>query len=331
MHALRLTPQGLTLETAYPVPETGRGQARVKVVLAGICATDLELEAGYMQGQSLVLGHEFVGVVECCPDAPRWEGRRVVGEINIGCGRCADCRRREFRHCPARSCLGILKHDGAFAEYLTLPIVNLHEVPSGVENEVAVFAEPMAAALRLQEQLTVETDARIAVVGTGKLGLLIALALQDKGCRLTAFGRHARGLDVLRERGVEAIDVPRGAEMDAIQGREQTYDAVVECAASPAAYAMVQALVKPLGTIVLKSTLAATGHLDLNALVVNEIRVIGSRCGSFDQALSWLERTARSGWFPTTELIAEVRPLAEARQAFARARQSGVLKVLLRP
>ena len=331
MHALRLTPQGLTLETAYPVPETGREQARVKVALAGICATDLELEAGYMQNQSLVLGHEFVGVVDSCPDAPHWEGRRVVGEINIGCRRCADCRRREFRHCPARSCLGILKHDGAFAEYLTLPIVNLHAVPSNVENEVAVFTEPMAAALRLQEQLTVATDAQIAVVGTGKLGLLIALALQDRGCRLTAFGRHAKGLDLLRARSIEAVDVPRGAETDAILGRERTYDAVVECAASPAAYAMVQALVKPLGAIVLKSTLAATGHLDLNALVVNEIRVIGSRCGPFDQALSWLERTARSGWFPTTELIAEVRPLTEARQAFERARQSGVLKVLLRP
>ena len=161
MHALRLMPQGLTLETAYLVPETGSGQARVKVALAGICATDLE-EAGYMQDPPLVLGHEFVGVVDSCPSAPRWEGRRVVGEINIGCDRCADCRRRAFRHCPARSCLGILKHDGAFAEYLTLPVVNLHAAPSDVENEVAVFAEPMAAALRLQEQLPMATDAKIA-------------------------------------------------------------------------------------------------------------------------------------------------------------------------
>lgn len=332
MHALQLTAQGLALRSDYPQPQVAPHEARLAVRLAGICTTDLELMRGYMPAADLVLGHEFVGQVECCPSRSAWEGRRVVGEINVGCRHCADCQRGHYAHCTARACLGILKHDGAFAEYLTLPLVNLHPVPRDMPDRVAVFTEPVAAALRIQEQVALPRGMNVAVVGDGKLGLLIAMTLQSAGHHPHAFGRHARKLAVLERLGIEGTVVRPGTE-DAWQARLRgRYPMVVECAGSASACAMAQALVEPEGTLILKSTKAqAAGSLDLNALVVNEIRVLGSRCGPFGEALAWLERQTARGRFPVDDLIDATMPLTDGMAAVEAARQSGSLKVLLRP
>ncbi len=331
MQALQLTGHGLRLHQDYPIPIPRAADALIRVTLAGICNTDLQLLAGYLQPRDLVLGHEFTGVVEVCPGCPTWIGRRVVGEINIGCGTCSDCRCRCFNHCPQRTCLGILAHDGAFAEYVVLPCVNLHEVPVGMTDRVAVFTEPVAAALRIQEQMALGPAERVAVIGDGKLGLLIALTLQDTGCALHVFGRHTRKLDLLAAQGI-AVEQVRGREHQVAERERHAFDVVVECAGSPSAYAMAQTMVRPLGSLVLKSTKAEqAGHLDLNTVVVNEIRVLGSRCGPFAQALAWLDAATRAGRFDVDSIIECIIPLHKGDEALAMARQSGTLKVLLAP
>lgn len=329
MQALQLTRKGLVLRTDYPIPEPGAGQALIRVSHAGICTTDLEMVAGYMQGEPLVLGHEFVGIVESCPADGQWVGKRVVGEINIGCGNCAGCREHRFNHCPRRSCLGILRCDGAFAEYLVLPTINLHEVPADMADNVAVFTEPVAAALRLQAQLPLSDRHRVAVIGAGKLGLLIALTLQGTGCQLEVLGRHAHQLAILAPHGIRTIEVPRGAERELAEEMRHRFDVVVECAASASAYELALALTRPLGTLILKSTKAVAGQLDLNTVVVNEIRVLGSRCGPFAPALVWLRQAVQAGLFPVHALIEDTVPLAQGRTAFNRARRAGALKILL--
>ncbi len=331
MQALQLTAQGLVLRRDCPVPGPGPADALIRVSLAGICNTDLQLLAGYMRAGDLILGHEFTGTVEACPSQPDWTGRRVVGEINVGCGQCPDCRRHFFNHCAQRTCLGILAHDGAFAEYVSLPVVNLHEVPAGMDERVAVFTEPVAAALRIQEQLALEPAQRVAVIGDGKLGLLIALTLQDTGCALEVFGRHERKLALLAASGIRTENVV-DRELQVAARERHAFDVVVECAGSASAYVMAQTMVRPMGTLVLKSTKAEqAGQLDLNTLVVNEIRVVGSRCGPFARALSWLEAGSRDGRFPAADLIDNVMPLAAGVEALATARQPGRLKILLQP
>lgn len=331
MQALQLTQHGLTLRRDYPVPIPGAADALIRVTLAGICNTDLQLLAGYMPSQDLILGHEFTGVVEACSAQPDWIGKRVVGEINVGCGACPDCQRRFFRHCARRTCLGILAHDGAFATYVSLPVVNLHEVPTGMEDRVAVFTEPVAAALRIQEQLSIGPAQRVAVIGDGKLGLLIALTLQDTRCDLQVFGRHDRKLGLLAARGIQTENVA-DRELHVAEREYHAFDIVVECAGSGSAYTMAQSMVRPMGTLVLKSTKAEhTGHLDLNTLVVNEIQVRGSRCGPFAWALSWLQVGTRSGKFPAAEIIDCEMPLADGAEAMVAASRSGALKILLQP
>ncbi len=187
MKALQLARRGLVLTQDYPVPKLKDRQVRIAISLAGICGADLEMVAGYNSGNPIVLGHEFVGTVESCPEASHQLGRRVVGEINVGCGSCPDCLQRDFYHCLGRICLGIFNQDGAFAEFLALPLVNIHAVPDSLEDSEAVFVEPVAAAFRLQDQLVLSPETRIGVLGAGKQGILIALTLRQNGYRPISF------------------------------------------------------------------------------------------------------------------------------------------------
>ncbi len=298
------------------------GEALVRVRLAGVCNTDLEIVRGYA-GFEGTLGHEFVGEVERAPGAPELEGRRVVGEINAGCGRCQLCRAGDSRHCPARTVLGIVGRDGAFAEYLTLPVNNLLPVPDEVSDERAVFTEPLAAACGITERARVETETRVAVIGDGKLGLLCAQALKAMtGAGVTLVGRHERKLEIVRGRGV------RTARADALPASfERAFDVTVEASGSPAGFETALKLLKPRGTLVLKSTFHGSTELNAAPVVVDEISIVGSRCGRFKPALELLRR----GAVETDALINDVYPLSEGPRAFERAAEPGVLKVLLKP
>src|SRR5215218_10020865 len=297
------------------------GEALVRVRLAGVCNTDLEIARGYA-GFRGTLGHEFVGEVESAPGAPELVGRRVVGEINAGCGRCQLCRAGDARHCPARTVLGIVGRDGAFAEYLTLPAVNLLPVPDEVPDERAVFAEPLAAACGITERVRVETETRVAVVGDGKLGLLCAQALKaTTGAGVTLVGRHDAKLDVARSRGVRAL---KTEELPASYAR--AFDVAVEASGSPAGFETALKLLRPRGTLVLKSTFHGKTELNTAPVVVDEISIVGSRCGRFKPALELLRR----GAVETDALITDEFPLSEGPRALERAAEPGVLKVLLR-
>jgi threonine dehydrogenase-like Zn-dependent dehydrogenase len=297
-------------------PSAGPGTAVVRVALAGICNTDLEIVKGYM-GFRGVLGHEFVGTVEEGPT--QWKGKRVVGEINFACGACAVCRRGLRRHCPQRSVMGILNADGAFAELLAVPLANLHEVPDGAAEEEAVFTEPLAAAFEILEQIPALPGTRAVVLGDGKLGLLVAQVLSQAGAQVLAVGRHAAKLAILERRGIETVALDRW--------RRDPADVVVEATGTSAGFAAAVAATRPRGTLVLKSTVAGRSEVDLAPLVINEINVVGSRCGRFEPALRAL--AGRS--VDVHSLISARRPLDAAVEAFDDARRSGVLKVLIEP
>jgi threonine dehydrogenase-like Zn-dependent dehydrogenase len=296
------------------LPELPAGWARVRVHLAGVCNTDLELVKGYM-GFRGVLGHEFVGEVEEGP-AP-WRGRRVVGEINFACGRCETCARGLGRHCPQRSVMGIQQADGAFAEWLHVPAENLHEVPETVSDERAVFTEPLAAAFEILEQVPLAPDTQCLVLGDGKLGLLVAQVLALAGGRVTAVGRHPEKLALLARRGIEtrlARDwMPTPTQL------------VVEATGSAAGFAAAIAATRPRGTLVLKSTVAEHPGVDLAPLVIHEIQVVGSRCGPFEPALHALA----AGGIETEALICDRLPLERGVVALERARAPGARKVLI--
>jgi threonine dehydrogenase-like Zn-dependent dehydrogenase len=304
MKALVVGPDGLRLERKYAEPEPGADEALVRVRLAGICNTDLEIVRGYM-GYHGVPGHEFVGEVD---------GHRVAGEINAACGACAYCRQGLGRHCANRTVLGILGRDGTFAEYLTLPRENLHELPASIDNDVAVFVEPTAAAFEILEQVALGIDDRVALLGDGKLALLIAQVLRSR-CRLRVFGKHPEKLGLLRDMEW-SIDPPSGE-----------YDVVVEATGSELGFQQALSIVRPRGTLVLKSTVAAGARLNLAPVVVNEVTVVGSRCGLFGPAIEALA----SGEVDPRPMISAVYPLDDGRAAFARAQEPGVLKVLLKP
>jgi len=298
----------------YPRPVPGSGEVLVRVRKAGICRTDLELAKGYM-GFRGVPGHEFVGEIA---EGER-KGERVVGEINCPCGNCALCRRGLGRHCPVRTVLGIQGRDGAFADFLVLPAANLHSVPESVADEVAVFTEPLAAALEILEQVHVQPEARIAVLGDGKLGLLVAQVLRLAGAPVTLVGRHPDKMAPLGHLGVETVTA------GGMKDRGGSYDLVVEATGSWEGFEEAGRLVVPRGTIVLKSTLAVGSEFNLSPLVVNEITVVGSRCGPFAPALRLLARDEiRTGF-----LIDEVLPLGEWKRAFERAGTPGAKKVLI--
>jgi len=301
--------------TERPEPEMRDGWAIVDVQVAGVCNTDLEIVRGYM-GFTGVLGHELCGVVTEGPAA--WKGKRVVSEINFACGACEACARGLGRHCPARTVMGILKADGAMAERIAVPVANLHEVGEGVSDEAAVFAEPLAAAFEILEQVHVTAATRCTVLGDGKLGLLIAQVLHQAGARVLAVGKHEDKLAVLARRGVPAVLL--GA-WDRAQA-----DVVVEATGTAAGLALAIGATRPRGTLVLKSTVADKASLHLAPLVIHEITVVGSRCGSFPPALRALE--ARS--VDTTSLVSAAFPLERADEALRRAAEPGARKVLIR-
>ena len=326
MRALRLTNDGPILDTGYPTPRPGSGEALIRVRLAGVCATDLQLLAGYKGGYRGVLGHEFVGEVVDAPGHERWMGQRVAGELNIGCGDCDLCRRGLGKHCHQRESLGIIRRDGAFADFLTLPIANLHPLPDALPDERAVFIEPLAAALQLLEQCHVRPDQRVYVLGDGRLGLLVAQVLARTGCDLIALGRTPAKLAILTECGIATA---RTDEPDNLrQLLAHPADLVVEVTGSPAGFALARRLVRPGGLLAMKSTFAnALPSFDISSLVVDEITLIGSRCGPFPPAIRLLAEGA-----VTVEPIIHARyTLDKGVAALAHAGKRGVLKVLIEP
>jgi threonine dehydrogenase-like Zn-dependent dehydrogenase len=313
MRALRLDARGARI-AEVAAPELLPGNAVVRVALAGVCNTDLELVKGYM-GFRGVLGHEFVGTVE---QGPReWQGRRVVGEINFACGRCATCAAGLPRHCPTRTVMGIQGADGAIAEQVRVPLANLHAVPDSVPDLRAVFTEPLAAAFEILEQVEVARGERCLVLGDGKLGLLAAQVLADAGARVLAVGRHPGKLALLAKRGIET----------SLAGdwRPEPFELVVEATGSADGFRTAVAATRPRGTLVLKSTLAESPQVDLAPLVIHEIRVVGSRCGPFEPAL----RALADESVEVEPLVSARVPLARAEEALALAAAPGALKVLI--
>jgi threonine dehydrogenase-like Zn-dependent dehydrogenase len=296
------------------MPAPPPGEALIKVLRAGICNTDLELVAGYYPYCG-ILGHEFVGRVETGVDS--LVGRRVVGEINASCGKCSICSMARPGHCPHRTVLGIVNRNGAFAEYLTLPAKNLHVVPDVVSTDAATFTEPLAAALQIQEQVKVGSATRALVVGDGKLGILVAQTLHLSGCHVVAIGRHAGKLDILSHRGIEISMANDFSGTD--------FDVAVECTGNPEGFALARQSLRPQGTLVMKSTYAGKLTFDASSFVVDEISLVGSRCGPFASALELLHRHEVN----VESLIHERYSLVDGIHAFERARASGVLKVLI--
>ena len=315
MRAVYLT-AGTVSVRDVPVPELPTGYARVRVRVAGICNTDLELKRGYY-GFAGIPGHEFVGDVVEGP--PELLARRVVGEINLACGHCALCAKGWGRHCADREVLGILKHPGAFAEMLTLPVENLRVVPELVSDEEAVFTEPVAAACQILDQITIARDERVAVLGAGKLGLLISQVLQAHGAAVVLYGRHAAALDLARGWG---IAVARAG--DASPAAE--YAVVVDATGASDGLNQAIAMTRPRGTVVMKSTVTGSVAVNTAAAIVHEITLLGSRCGRFEPALELLA----SGRVNVAEMIDSRFDLDNAALAFERAETKGVLKVLLR-
>lgn len=312
MQALWLEQQQLSLRD-IPIPAPPPGEALVRVRLAGVCNTDLELTRGYYPYAG-VLGHEFVGVVE---SAGPLHGRRVVGEINAVCGACAQCRQGRRSHCERRTVLGIVDRPGAFAEHLTLPAENLHPVPDAVPDEEAVFTEPLAAAFEILEQVHIRPMDTVVVLGDGKLGLLCAQVLALTGCRLTVVGRHRAKLALLAARGVATALAEETPDVKA--------DVVVEATGHAAGFEQARRLLRPRGALVLKSTYAGNLTVDMSRLVVDEVTLVGSRCGPFPAALAALARRQ----VDVRALIHARFPLREAVAAMAHAQQPGALKVLL--
>jgi threonine dehydrogenase-like Zn-dependent dehydrogenase len=306
----------LELAGQYPLPQPPPGEARVRTILAGICNTDLEIVRGYA-GFRGVLGHEFVGVVEKAGD-PNLVGRRVVGEINAACGACDICRAGMLSQCPDRTVLGIRGRDGVLAEAFCLPVGNLHPVPDELPDTAAVFAEPLAAACQVLDQVHVRPTDRVIVLGDGKLGLLVAQVLAHTGCELTIVGRHEEKLAILAAR---SIDTRLGTER-----LERSAQVVVDCTGQAAGFEQARRLVRPRGTLVLKSTYHGVVETDLSSLVVDEIGVIGSRCGPFPAALRLLSQ----GLVDVTSLIEAEYPLDDGLAALEHAGQRGALKVLVR-
>lgn len=331
MQALYWDGHELSLDLSYPSPiqkskivgATGSRPvfsdsqtALVKVHLAGICSTDLQIFKGYMGFQG-VPGHEFVGSVIDGP--PELINQRVVSEINFACGQCESCARGVGRHCPDRKVMGILGADGAFAEWVSVPIANLHVVPQSVSDEEAVFTEPLAAAFEILEQVQLDPGDDVLVLGDGKLGNLCAQVLRLTGASVTALGKHEDKLKLIKRAGVRAVPLS--------DWKPRLYDVVVEATGSASALKLAMSAVRPRGTLVLKSTIAGEHHISLAPLVINEVTMIGSRCGVFAPALEALEEKSVS----VTPLIEKIYPLADGLEAVRHAASPGTRKILLRP
>lgn len=340
MKALRFENQKLSIADV-PRPEAN-SEALVRVTLSGICNTDLEIARGYA-GFEGTLGHEFVGVIEelsaarpldraALPNAPTASaeppltrvlapGTRVVGEINAGCGVCNLCRGGDSRHCAQRTVLGIVGRDGAHAEFLKLPLVNLLPVPHEVADEKAVFTEPLAAACGILERTSIDRQARVAVIGDGKLGLLCAQVIATTGAAVTLIGKHENKLAIAKCRGIET------AFTENAKSRARKFDVVVEASGSASGFDLALELVRPLGVLVLKSTFHGLTNINSARIVVDEISVVGSRCGRFAPALDLL----KAGAIDVESLITEEFNLSAGLRAMDLAQQPGVMKILLRP
>jgi threonine dehydrogenase-like Zn-dependent dehydrogenase len=314
MQALFWDGQHLRLDTGYPTPSADETTAVVRVRLAGICATDLQILRGYMGFQG-VPGHEFVGEVSAGP--AELIGTRVVGEINFACGHCPVCAQGLSRHCSARRVMGILNADGCFAEYVRVPVTNLHPVPASITNEAAVFTEPLAAACEILEQVRVQPTDDVVVLGDGKLGALCAQVLSSAGAQVCVVGKHPHKLALLHQLGMATVLLS--------DWRPRLADIVVEATGSTVGLTLAMESIRPRGTLVLKSTVASTHTLSLAPLVINEITVVGSRCGRFPPALQALAH----GHVTVAPLIDRVYPLAEGVQALAHAARPGTRKIVL--
>lgn len=314
MKALYFDGKKLTLHTDYPKPKPG--EVLVKVTMSGICGTDLEILKGYMS-YSGVLGHEFVGIVE---DSHKKElvGKRIVGEINAGCKKCQSCLSGLGRHCQNRTVLGIYKRDGAFAEYVSLPEENIHVIPDSVSDKQAVFVEPLAAAFEITEQLHIEPNWKIAILGDGRLAQLVARVLRLSCHDVTCFGHHERKTRLLQKIGIKTKIAIENSD-------EHSFDVVVEATGRESGFLDTIRLVKPRGTVVLKSTIASQNKIDLSPAVVNEITLVGSRCGPFRPAINALA----TGLVSVDDLIDAVYPIDSYTQAFEHAGKSDTLKILL--
>ena len=306
----------LKLLGEYPEPHRRAGESLIRVKVAGICNTDLEIAAGYM-GYNGVLGHEFVGIVEES-DNPKLRNKRVVGEINLNCGHCEFCGSGLRTHCPNRAVLGIMDHPGVIADLCTLPDSNLHEVPEALPDEAAVFCEPVAAAFEILAQVPVEPGRKAVVLGDGKLGLLVAQVLKTAHADVLLVGRSPRKLALARGWSI------RTALADDMRG--ETADIVVDCTGTTEGFEAALDFVRPRGTIVVKTTVADRFSINLAPLVINEITVVGSRCGPFEPAL----RALSDGSVRVNEMVANIFPMEQALEAFEFASQPETLKVIIR-
>ena len=326
MPALRFERGRVRLDSV-PIPKPAPGEALLEVVLAGVCATDLEITKGYMDFSG-TLGHEFIGRVVSvarrrgAAGADRASpGDRVAGEINLPCRACPVCRSGLGNHCPTRAVLGILEKDGVFAQYATLPLENLHPVPGTIPDEKAVFIEPLAAALEVLEQVDVRKSDRLLVIGDGRLGLLVAMVLARASGRVTLVGRHPEKMARVEGLGVRTVPVRRAGTL------RRAFDVVVEASGGPEGWDTALAKLRPRGTLVLKTTVHGGRPWNPAPIVIDEITVVGSRCGPFPKAIEWLEK----GWVDPTPLVAARFGLREGLRALEEARTPGVLKVLIQP
>ena len=312
---------GLHLDNNYKKPIPQKGEALIKVTLAGICNTDYEITKGYM-GYNGILGHEFIGTVEEINDEDKsLLGKRVTAEISYGCNNpeCEWCAVKNYRHCPDRHTLGIWRKDGCFAEYVTMPLNVLFEIPKNVEDEQAVFVEPLAAACEITEQLHIQPIQRVVVLGDGKLGLTTALTLSAQGLDVTLIGKHQNKLDIAKNQGVKT-QLLQDTKI------ENIYDVVVEATGSVSGFETSLSLVKPRGVLVLKSAIATGKELNLAPIVINEITVLGSRCGQFPPALNLLAKH-RIDFKP---FISAVYSIDDAIEAFEANKSKETLKVLIK-
>lgn len=315
MRALFWNGRQMEVDARYASPRLRKGYAVVKVSLAGICSTDLQIMKGYMDFRG-VPGHEFVGTVSAGPC--EWLGKRVVGEINFSCGDCDFCRRDLGRHCPHRSVMGILNADGTFAECVSIPVANLHGVPDNVSDEEAVFTEPLAAAFEILEQIQINPGDQILVLGDGKLGFLCAQVLKLTGANVTVVGKHVEKLRLIKRCAIRTMHLD--------DWQQKLFDLVVEATGSEAGLELALSAVRPRGTLVLKSTIAKQHQVSLAPIVIHEITVVGSRCGLFTDALDALAKKS----IAVTPLIEKIYSLADGVEAVGHASRPEARKILLR-
>ncbi len=317
MQALWLEEQKLEFRTNVPVLTPSAREALIQMRLSGVCSTDLELVRGYYPFSGIP-GHEFVGEVISSPGDPVWVGKRVVGEINIACGECAMCQSGLPRHCLRRRTLGIHDWNGVFAEFLVLPLANLHIVPEALPDELAVFTEQLAAAFEILEQVQFNPENRVLVIGAGRLGQLVSQVLQTTSSQLEVLARHRKQRQLLSDRGIQVVtDIPTG----------KNYDVVIDATGTPEGFLLARQAVRPRGTVVLKSTYKGEVRVNFSSIVVDEVILVGSRCGPFEPALKLLEE----GRVDPMPLIEAMYPLDQGKLAFEHAGKPGALKVLIRP